>query len=62
MKDDDIHFAFEGKPYRAPADFYNTGYAALPDGRIVQADGWLETYPPQPAGLKVVPVSQAVEV
>ena len=57
----DIHFTFEGKRYTAPAAFYDTGLARLPDGRIVRPHMWLESLPPQPQGIIVVPVAEAAE-
>ena len=57
----DIRFVFEGKRYTAPAAFYDTGLARLPDGRIVRPNTWLESLPPQPQGIAVVPVVDAAE-
>ncbi len=57
----DIRFMFEGKRYTAPASFYDSGFAMLPDGRVVAATAWLETLPPKPEGIKVVDVATAAE-
>lgn len=57
----DIRFTFEGKRYTAPAAFYDTGMARLPDGRIVRPNTWLESLPPQPQGIAVVSVAEATE-
>jgi hypothetical protein len=57
--DTDILFTFEGTTYRAPGAFYKTNRVQLPDGRLLHAAGFLETFPPQPTGLSVEPVPQA---
>ncbi len=57
----DIRFEFEGKTYTAPAGFYDTSLAILPDGRTVTATGWLESLPPKPTGIKLVPTVKAIE-
>ncbi len=57
-----IRFTFEGKSYTAPASFYETGLAKLPDGRVVRPHTWLESLPPKPQGLHIVEVTEATEV
>lgn len=51
-----ISFKFEGKSYKANMlDCYDLGKnIKLPDGTLLQAQGWLESLPPQPMGLTVV--------
>lgn len=51
-----ISFTYEGVRYEANmVDCYDLGKnIKLPDGTLLQARGWFESLPPQPAGLTVV--------
>jgi hypothetical protein len=53
MINQEIKFSFEDRVYVAPAEFYDTNRAKLPDGRIVEAGGWFETMPPIPGGIQL---------
>lgn len=53
--DPSIEFVYDGKHYTVEAKAYNLNRIVLPDGRVLEADGWLESYPPQPEGLHEVP-------
>jgi hypothetical protein len=58
-------FEFEGVKYRFDANkAYDTrAFICLPDGRLLAVTGgWLESLPPIPTGLEVVPVVTAEEV
>ena len=61
-----ICFDFEGKCYEVAGDTYPGKDIQLPDGRMLQVQGWRETYPYQVAGLKLTYLSanfnQATEV
>lgn len=57
-----IRFEFESKMYETDMDFYDVNRCTLPDGRLLMANGWLESMPPRPSGLTVVRVARAVEV
>lgn len=59
-----IRFTFEGANYEAPMGFYDCNRCRLPDGRVLAANGWAESYPPQPNGLHVLDdtAPQAVKV
>ena len=59
MEHQDIVFRFEGRRYIAPGDFYVHNAARLPDGRLIRADDWFESMPPQPGGLTVVASADA---
>lgn len=56
MAQRNITFSYEGKSYEANmVDSYDLGkYIRLPDGTLLQAQGWLESLPPRPMGLKAV--------
>ena len=59
-------FGFEGNRYRAnmtASELYGNGIAyspgfnipiKLPDGRFVQVDGWMESYPPQACDIVLI--------
>lgn len=49
-----ISIFFENKEYAVDMAAYQTSLIGLPDGRILQSDGWLESYPPQPGQLTIV--------
>lgn len=51
-----IHFEFEGVHYTVDMKAYYTNYIGLPDGRVIESNGWLESYPPQACGLHVVDI------
>ena len=62
-------FAFEDKPYQVSDEACaQAGNIQLPDGRVLQVDGWLESMPPQPCITGVTtevssrPVFEAVAV
>lgn len=61
MSEPTIFFTFEGKQYETSMDAYRTNTIVLPDGRVLQANGWMESYPPQPDGLHLVGGTPAVE-
>lgn len=43
-------FIFEDKRYQVSIEAYEqSGNIKLPDGRILEVDGWLESMPPQPS-------------
>jgi len=46
-----IVFVFEGKKYTAPDRAYELNRIVLPDNRILEANGWLESDPPMPIEL-----------
>jgi len=50
----EIQFLFEGKKYAVGMEGYERNLIRLPDDRVLTAEGWLESYPPIPEGLKVV--------
>lgn len=52
--DPDITFEFEGKRYTVSSRAYDVPYIVLPDKRLLVAERWLESYPPQPQGLHEV--------
>lgn len=56
-KEDDIRFSFEQRMYAAPMAFYKRGLVELPDGRVLRANGFKETYPPSPHGLALCSVA-----
>jgi hypothetical protein len=49
--DPDITFEYEGRHYTVESKAYDLGRIILPDGRMLEAKAWLESYPPQPQGL-----------
>lgn len=51
----DIRFTWAGKKYTMPYEAYSSEYIVLPDGTALQPLGWLESYPPQLGGAKVIP-------
>jgi len=51
--DPDITFEFEGRHYMVEFKAYDLGRIVLPDGRMLEAEAWLESYPPKPQGLHV---------
>jgi hypothetical protein len=48
-----IKFEFEGHRYTVEARAYDQGRIILPDGRMLEAEAWLESFPPKPQGLHV---------
>lgn len=50
-----IRFTWAGKKYTTQYEAYGSQYIVLPDGIALQPLGWLESYPPQLAGAKVIP-------
>ncbi len=58
----DINFEFEGNQYTVEARAYDLNRIVLPDGRILEATGWLESYPPQPKLLFVVDFFKLMKV
>jgi hypothetical protein len=52
-----VGFDFDGKSYlfNSVAASKGTGLIRLPDGRHLLVEGWQETYPPRPVGLREVP-------
>lgn len=60
--DPDITFEFEGKKYTVSSRAYDVPYIVLPDSRLLQANAWLESYPPKPEGLHEVPSLFAVKM
>lgn len=54
-----ITFGFDGQKFEADMSFYYTGRCQLPDGRIIEADGWLESMPPQPVNFREVKFATA---
>ncbi len=52
--DPEIRFEFEGRKYTVESKAYDLGRIILPDGRMLEAEAWLESYPPQPEGLHEV--------
>jgi hypothetical protein len=58
---DQIIFGFEEKRYTVSVAAYPTGNIQLPDGRQLSVGMWMESYPPQVSGLKLVetPVDNA---
>lgn len=57
--DPDIIFGYEGKVYSVGYEAYDKNRIVLPDGRVLEAGGWLESLPPQPTGLYEVPMLTA---
>lgn len=57
-------FNFETDTYEFDANrcYDTTGLVLLPDGRVLRVTGWFESYPPIPAGFKVVEVVSAIRV
>ncbi len=49
-----IRFSWEGKNYEVDISAYDIGLIELPDGSILEAEEWLESYPPQPQNLRLV--------
>lgn len=52
--DPEIEFTYEDKRYTVPLRAYDLNRIVLPDGRVLEANAWLESYPPQPEGLHEV--------
>lgn len=52
--DPEIEFTYQGTRYTVPSRAYDLNRIVLPDGRVLEATGWLESYPPQPEGLHEV--------
>lgn len=46
-----IMFSFEGKNYEVSMDAYEQDIIVLPDGTLLQVDGWWERIPPRPRAL-----------
>lgn len=53
--DRDIWFTYEGVHYTVSMRAYDLNKIVLPDGRVLESRGWLESLPPQPSGLHEVP-------
>ena len=53
--DPNIEFVYEGKRYTVESRAYDLNRIVLPDGRVLEANAWLESYPPQPEGLHEIP-------
>ena len=52
----DIKFKYDGIYYVVDKSAEQINYIALPDGRILHVEGWLEIAPPYPRALsEVVP-------
>lgn len=49
-----ISVFFEDKEYKVSMEAYQTNLIGLPDGRVLQANMWMESYPPQHGQLRVV--------
>lgn len=49
--DPEIDFTYDGKKYTVSSKAYDLNCIVLPDRRVLEADKWLESYPPQPVGL-----------
>jgi hypothetical protein len=52
--DPDITFTYDEKKYSVASKAYDLNLIVLPDGRAIEAEGWLESYPPKPSNLKEV--------
>jgi len=46
-----IRFDWKGKMYKVSMEAYDKNRIVLPDGTLLAANSWLESMPPQPAGL-----------
>lgn len=58
MENREIVFDFDGKSYVVGMGAYNKDRMVLPDGIVLEvAEGWLESMPPIPQGLKISPKS-----
>ncbi len=50
-----IKFKYNGKLYEVSMAVYNENKSIkMPDGKIINVLGWLESYPPQPMGFEIV--------
>lgn len=50
-----ISFVFENEDYQVSLEAYDKNKAIrLPDGRVLDTNGWLESYPPQVMGLHLI--------
>lgn len=49
-----ILFTYEGKNYSVDLEAYDLNLIILPDGRALEAETWLESYPPKPKDLREV--------
>lgn len=54
-----IIFGYEDKVYSVGYEAYEKNLIVLPDGRVLEVGCWLESSPPQPAGLHEVPMLTA---
>lgn len=52
--DPEIEFMYEGTRYTVPYRAYDLNRIVLPDRRVLEANNWLESDPPQPEGLREV--------
>lgn len=50
-----IRFGWQGKKYSVGMDAYDHERIILPDGTSLRPNGWLESYPPQLAGVTEEP-------
>ncbi len=46
-----ITFDFEGRTYTVGIEAYKLDRIVLPDGRVLEVEGWHESYPPKPKRL-----------
>ena len=49
-----IAFKYEDRLYAVDMKAYDLNRIVLPDGRMLEATAWLESYPPKPQGLHEV--------
>lgn len=50
-----IKFKYNGKLYEVSMAVYNENKSIkMPDGKVINVLGWLESYPPQPMGFEIV--------
>jgi len=50
----DIHFTHQGVSYTVDMDAYQVNNILLPTGEMLEVQMWLESYPPQVGGVKVI--------
>lgn len=50
-----IRLCYDNEDYEVEMEAYDKNLdILLPDGRVLSVNGWLESYPPQPMGIKEV--------
>ncbi|KKT39036.1 MAG: hypothetical protein UW22_C0002G0012 [Candidatus Gottesmanbacteria bacterium GW2011_GWB1_44_11c] len=54
MAERQIAFKYEGQRFVVDQKAYDLNRIVLPDGRMLEANSWLESMPPQPKGLHEV--------